>query len=903
MTPERWQQVKELFRRALECEPSQRTAFLREACPDDLALRDEVESLIASHEKPGPFMEASALEVIGRQLPGKSDGVALPRRIGAYQVIRELGRGGMGAVHLAVRADDEFRKQVAIKTIKRGMDTDAILCRFRQERQILADLDHPNIARLLDGGTTEDGLSYFIMDYVEGLPIDVYCDTHKLSITDRLKLFRTVCSAVQYAHQHRIVHRDLKPSNILMTADGAPKLLDFGIAKVLDPGPFTGTLEPSLTALRPMTPQYASPEQVNGGDVTPVSDVYSLGVLLYELLTGHRPYHVRSHTPQEVERVVCEEEPEKPSAAVARVAAVPGADGPGRPGLTPESVSATREGTPEKLRRRLAGDLDKIVLMALRKEPARRYASVAEFSEDIGRHLEGQPVIARRNTLGYRTWKVIRRNRAGVLAAAVIIGLVMALIGVSIYTLPRRTGVTGTAVASLAVLPLENFSQDPNQEYFADGMTEALIADLAQVKALRVISRTSVMPYKGVRKPLAEIAQALKVDAVIEGSVQRAGDRVRVTVQLIEVASDRHLWAQSYERDVRDVLALQSEVARAITQEIQVQLTPQERSRLATARPVDPEAFDAYLKGRSLFWDLKARENLGRSAEHFQQAIRKDPRYARAHAALAECYALMGGREDLPPRQIFPQVEAAAREALRIDDQLAEAHNALGAVQMLYLWDLRGAERAFQRAIELNPGYANAHNWYGNLLAATGRREAAIAEHQRALELDPHSLRIHCDLAFAYFYTGQYDETIAKARKVLARNPNLGYAHNLLARAYTQKGMYEEALAELQRAPGPASVRALALLGYIYAVSGKRQEAERVRDGLKARSEQRYVSPYQIAVVYAGLGEKEQALEWLYKAYEGRAQGLAWLKVDIRFQSLRSDPRFTDLVRRIGLPP
>ena len=324
MTPERYQQVKELFQSALEREGSQWKRFLDEACAGDPSLREEVESLLTSHEQAPSFIESSALEIVSKVLPDQRDEQMVGQRIGPYKVIREIAHGGMGAVYLAFRADDEYQKQVAIKLIKRGMDTDLIIRRFRNERQILANLDHPNIARLIDGGTTEDGLPYFIMDHVEGLPIDAYCDAHKLSIAEQLKLFRTVCSAVEYAHQHHVIHRDLKPSNILVTAEGVPKLLDFGIAKVLNPEPPFQTVE--SVGLRPMTPDYASPEQVRGETITPASDVYSLGVLLYELLTGHRPYRVKSRTPQEIERVICEEEPEKPSAAIGCIEEVPGSD-------------------------------------------------------------------------------------------------------------------------------------------------------------------------------------------------------------------------------------------------------------------------------------------------------------------------------------------------------------------------------------------------------------------------------------------------------------------------------------------------------------------------------------------------------------------------------------------------
>ena len=423
MTSERWQQVKQLFHDALEVEEGQRPAFLERACAQDAWLREQVEQLLAHDGEAVGFLEAPAFAAAQVQEDGGGEGLAADQRVGPYRLVREIGRGGMGVVYLAERDDGEYRHQVALKLIKRGMDSDEILRRFRYERQILANLNHPNIARLLEGGTTEDGRPYFVMEYVEGQPIDRYCDEHRLSTTERLRLFLTVCAAVRHAHQNLVVHRDIKPGNILVTAEGEPKLLDFGIAKLLAAGD-RAQAAASQTGRRAMTPAYASPEQVRGDAITTVSDVYSLGVLLYELLTGRRPYRVSGDTPPAVERAITDEEPERPSLAVGRVE--PAADGDGPVAArTAESLSAVREGSPERLRRRLAGDLDAILLTALRKEPERRYASVEQFSEDIRRHLDGLAVAARRDTLGYRTTRSIRRHKAGVVAAGLVVATLL----------------------------------------------------------------------------------------------------------------------------------------------------------------------------------------------------------------------------------------------------------------------------------------------------------------------------------------------------------------------------------------------------------------------------------------------------------------------------------------------
>lgn len=419
-----WQQVKQLFHQALDLTPEERSALLRSACVGAEGIRAEVEALLRAHERAGAFIAEPALVEAGLASPVVEDGAdagpVAGRRIGPYEIVRELGRGGMGAVFLARRADAQFEKQVAIKIVKRGMDTESILQRFMMERQILANLEHPNIARLIDGGTTDEGLPYFVMEYVEGVPVTNYCDTNRLNTTERLRLFQKVCAAVEHAHQNLVVHRDLKPSNILITADGTPKLLDFGIAKLLNPGWTGDTTGQTAAALQLMTPEYASPEQLRGLlPVTTATDVYSLGVVLYELLSGHRPFRFRGRSPEEIARVLLTEEPLRPSHAVTRAAESRVTDD-AEASVTPESVGGRREGHAERLRRRLHGDLDNIVLKALRKELERRYSSVQQFSEDISRHLAGLPVSARPDTFTYRASKFVRRHKAGAAAAALV---------------------------------------------------------------------------------------------------------------------------------------------------------------------------------------------------------------------------------------------------------------------------------------------------------------------------------------------------------------------------------------------------------------------------------------------------------------------------------------------------
>ncbi|HEV2885061.1 MAG TPA: serine/threonine-protein kinase, partial [Pyrinomonadaceae bacterium] len=436
MTPERWRHVKQVLQSALELEPEQQAEFVASACVGDEPLRLEVESLLEYQKEGASFIEVSAADVAAKILADEEAHSAIGRRLGPYKIVREIGQGGMGSVYLAVRDDAQYQQKVALKLVKRGMDTDFILRRFRHERQILADLNHPNIARLLDGGTSDDGLPYFVMEYVEGVPIDQYVHEHELTTVERLKLFSVTCAAVHYAHQHLVVHRDIKPGNILVTADGNPKLLDFGIAKLLHDDHGSPATNVTATAVRLMTPEYASPEQLRGLSVSTATDIYSLGVLLYEILTGHRPYRFEGRLPHEVAQVICEQEPEKPSHAVSRAQEAVAAEGSERAHLSAAPIRNIHDGQPEKLRRTLRGDLDNIVLMAMRKEPERRYASVEQFAEDIRRHLEGLPVRARADTFGYRGGKFVTRHKLAVVAATLV--LVTLLAGIVATTWQAR---------------------------------------------------------------------------------------------------------------------------------------------------------------------------------------------------------------------------------------------------------------------------------------------------------------------------------------------------------------------------------------------------------------------------------------------------------------------------------
>jgi TolB-like protein/Flp pilus assembly protein TadD len=523
----------------------------------------------------------------------------------------------------------------------------------------------------------------------------------------------------------------------------------------------------------------------------------------------------------------------------------------------------TRSPTPPReLAPALSRDLERVILQCLEKKPEDRFAGGGEVAAELRRIQAGVPS---------RSFEV----PAG--------------------AAPR--------IRSLAVLPLENLSRDPEQEYFADGMTEALIGDLAKIGALRVISRTSAMRYKGVSKPLPEIARELNADAIVEGSVLKVGDRVRITAQLIDAASDRHLWAERYERDVRDVLALQSEVAQAIAREIQVRVTHQEQARLASPRPIDPEAHEAYLKGR-FYWNQRSDSGLERGIGFFHRAIERDPTYAPAYSGLADCFNILADRNKYPPAEAFPKAKAAALKALELDENSAEAHTSLAYVLQSHEWDWVAAEREYRRSIELDAGYATGHQWYGILLACLRRLDEAIFHTLEAVKLDPLSIILYTTAGDSYYYARRFDDAIAMYRKAIDFDPSFHQARFDLGRSLEQAGRYDEAIAEYQTGFGlsgddPAYSPAMACT---HAFAGRREVARPILAALIERARERYVPPYSIASIHAALGEVEEGLRWLTQAYEVRDRAMVYVQVNPRFDRLRSDPRFGELVRRMRFP-
>ena len=893
MTPERWKQVEEVFQTALDLQSDERRRYIEIACAGDPGLREQVVSLVSQYEAAGDFIEEPAFASVSLASgpfaqetdPHSTNPMtvneldpAIGRRVGSYRLVREVGRGGMGAVYEALRADGEFRHRVAVKLIKRGMDTDFILRRFRNERQILATLDHPFIAKLLDGGTTDDGLPYFVMEFIEGAPVYRYCDERKLTVAERLRLFQYVCEAVHYAHQKLVIHRDIKPSNILVTPAGVPKLLDFGIAKLLNPE-FAGeiTLDPTATAMRLMTPEYAAPEQVQGQSVSPATDVYSLGVLLYELLTGHRPYRLRNRSPHEIARVICEEEPAHPSVRITSPEDLLPAPAPTAQGETLEYLYWCRGATVETLRTELAGDLDNIILKALRKSPSERYQSVESLSDDITRHLEGRPVAA---PPFFHT-------------------------GSGRLLLPAHEPEPEST--SLAVLPLKILDPpaggDTGSDYLGVGLADALITRLGGVRRFALRPTSSVVRYGAQDADPLTAGRELGVSYVLEGRVRRVGERIRVTVQLLDVRAGSTVWAGQFDESASDVLQLEDSISGHVAEALIPQLSGGERLRLAKRGTDNAGAYEEYLRGR-YHWNTFTEEGFAKALVHYSRAVALDPDYALAYAGIADYYNWLGVYTVLPFAETSAAAKEAALKAVALDDSLAEGYAALGFSTLMHDYDWDATERHLRRAIELNPSYATGRVWYSYLLGMEGRFDEALAQVRRALEIDPHTPIVRQTLSWAYFYSRRYDEAVAAARQFSAREPGYGLGLIFLSLVMFHTGQHAEALRAVTRAIEllGRTPYTLCWLATAHAAAGRREQALAVLDEVRQMQSGRYVSPYLLAMVHMRLGDEGSALAELERALLIRDGRLVWLGVDPVFDALRGMPRFEDLLRRTNNP-
>lgn len=819
-------------------------------------------------------------------------------RLGRYEIRSKIGAGGMGDVYLA--HDTELDRTIAIKILPEDVAADQQrLHRFIQEARAVSALNHPHILTIYEVGVSHK-VHFIATEFIDG-------DTLRRRIAKGIKLLDILDIAIQAggalaaAHEEGIIHRDIKPDNIMVRRDGYIKLLDFGLAKLIVPPSSASDAEAATMAMINTnagtvigTAKYMSPEQAKGTAIDARTDLWSLGAVIYEMVTRTEPF--TGETPTETISLILQREP-------------------------PPLQSYVKE---------VPAELERIVSKALTKKRGDRYQTAEELVTDLRnlkRKLEANAEISGTMTdLQLSSPKGIRRvgpltatgetpatssappalSNAEYIVTGIkqhkriaIISLLVLAVGIVALALYLRSRNTGPAIQSIAVLPFENQSQDPETEYLSDGVTETIINSLAQLPNVKVIARSSVFRYKGQKIDPLKAGQELGVQAVLTGRLVQRGDSLTISTELLDVRDNKQLWGEQYTEKVSDILSMQRTIASQITNNLRLKLTGAESSVVTRGYTENADAYQLYLKGRFL-WNKRTSETLAKSVDHFNQAIEKDPHYALAYAGLADAWYSRGWYRYVEPKDAYEKARAAANRALEIDPKLAEGHAIMAAIKTVYDWDWQGAEREFKLAIQLNPNYATAHQRYSLFLPALGRLDEAIAEARKARELDPLSLPINENLGDILYLARRYDQAIEQLRRTLELDPNYGVAHATLAKVYEAQGKYQESLEERLKSSTPETV---AELRQVFAASGIKGVWKNRLDVLLERAKTNYVSPADIALFYTRLNDRDQAFAWLEKAMEERSINFNYLVADPRFDNLRSDPRLPLLLRRVGLQP
>ncbi len=770
-------------------------------------------------------------------------------RLGHFEILSTLGAGGMGEVYRA--RDPRLDREVAIKILpERFSENPEMMGRFEREAKALAALSHPNLLAIYDFGT-DQGISYAVTELLKGETLRDRIKNARISWRKAAEIGAAIASGLSAAHSQGIIHRDLKPENIFLTSEGHLKILDFGLAYVPNRSEQKGLNFETEPGCVIGTCQYMSPEQVNGVTADARSDIFALGCLLFEMLTGRSPF-LRE---KQVETM----------------------------------IAVLKDDPPDILEsdKKIPQEFNRLVRRCLEKNPEERFQSVKDLAFDLTvlANLSG----TRRTTFD----SILKPARIRVAVAGLLAAIVLFIYLIS-YPRP---------LDSIAVLPFENVGGDSESEYLSDGITEDVIYKLSQMPGLRVIARNTVFRYKGNNPDPLEAGRQLNVQAVLTGRVIRDEEVLTIQVDLIRVHDGSQIWGQKYKKRLSEMHTLWREFSSDLIYRLRVNLSASQQEKIAKRSTENTEAYLLYLKGRYC-WNKRTPDGLKKGIEYFREAIENDPTYALAYSGLADCYCLLSEYGVLPPGDTFPRARGAAKQALQIDDELAEAHASLGAALHSYDWNWPAARQEYDRAIELNPNYATVHHWYALYFVTIREFEKAKFEMQKALDLEPLSPVINTGLAWPYYFEGKYDPAEEKLQKSMELTPDFFLAHWGLGLVNEQKKKFPEAISAFQRAvtlsgEGPVM---LAALGHAYAVSGQTGEATKIIEELQEKSKQRYVSPYFLAAIYAGLGDKDRALALLQEACAQHSDWLIYLGVDPRFYVLRSDPRFTELLQRVGIP-
>ena len=819
--------------------------------------------------------------------------------VGRYEIRSQIGAGGMGEVFLA--RDTQLGRTVALKILPDAVAADQTrLQRFVQEAKSASALNHPNILTVYEIGQAA-AVHFIATEFVEGKTLRQHLSNGPMSLIEILDICVQLTSALSAAHEANIIHRDVKPENIMIRRDGIVKVLDFGLAKLAAPEPAAVNPEALTRAIIKTDPgtvvgtaSYMSPEQARGIPVDLRTDIFSAGVVLYEMVAGCLPF--TGSTSSEVMASILSEKQPQPLARYSREVPTE---------LERVASKALRKNRDERYQtikdflldlKSLKQELE--FAAKLERSPSPEISEASDAAEVTATDYPSDRAVRTAIPHGITTPLKTRRTTWLTLTALVVVVASALFFGYSRYA----GRANGSTIRSIAVLPFANANGNPDTEYLSDGISESLINSLSKLPGVKVIARSSSFRYKGKEADPQEVARALGVEAILTGRVVHRGDNLMISAELVNASDKTQVWGDQYNRKLADILTVQDEIARRISETLRLRLSGEQQQRLTKRYSDNVEAYQDYLKGR--FYSAKSTESgLKKSIEYFNQAIEKDPNYALAWAGLANGYW-----EDsdihISPHDAMPKAKQAALKALAIDDSLAEGHCALAIEMTAYDWDWANAEKEFKRAIELNPDYPTAHAQYGWYLSLMGRPEEAISELKRATELDPLSTTSNGILGLAYGWAQRNDEAVAQLQKTLELDPESWLTMTYLGWVHIGEGKFAEAITVLQRARQiDDNQYVLGALGESYALSGNRTEALKVIEELKQRSKQRYVSPYCVAMIYAGLADKDQAFEWLNKAYEARSEHLTWLKVDARMNPLRSDPRFAEMMRRVGLTP